>query len=115
VADIGRRLRPAAFGGVANCGKWFVGIADCQRLGDCTTSAGPQAAGNWSRIQNAIGNLRGLLATYLTGVTVGTGSFVPAFVNTFAVPLWELGEFIPAGQDRGVVQNESRSVATPIE
>jgi MFS family permease len=50
------------------------------------TLAGPLAAGNWSGIQNAIGNLGGVVAPYVTGVIVSrVHSFVPAFVAAFVV------------------------------
>jgi MFS family permease len=44
------------------------------------TLAGPRAAGSWTGIQNAIGNLGGVLSPYLTGLIVGqTGSYYLAF------------------------------------
>ncbi len=45
------------------------------------TLAGPAAAGRWSGMQNAIGNLAGVIAPWLTGRIVrDTGHFVYAFV-----------------------------------
>lgn len=44
------------------------------------TLAGPRAAGSWTGIQNAIGNLGGVASPYLTGQIVGrTGSYYLAF------------------------------------
>ena len=41
------------------------------------TLAGPLAAGRWTSLQNGIGNLSGIVASWLTGVVVDrTGSFV---------------------------------------
>jgi len=45
------------------------------------TLAGPAASGKWTGLQNAIGNLAGVVAPYLTGLIVNeTHSFVLAFV-----------------------------------
>jgi len=45
------------------------------------TLAGPAAAGRWSGMQNAVGNLAGVIAPWLTGRIVrDTGHFVYAFV-----------------------------------
>ena len=45
------------------------------------TLAGPRAAGKWTGLENALGNLAGVAAPWLTGVIVErTGSFVMAFV-----------------------------------
>lgn len=63
-------------------------VAACAALGLFTsnvwaitqTLAGPMAAGKWSGIQNAIGNLGGVASPLLTGIIVGrTGSFAVAF------------------------------------
>lgn len=44
------------------------------------TLAGPAAAGRWSGMQNAVGNLAGVIAPWLTGLIVQkTGHFVYAF------------------------------------
>ncbi len=52
------------------------------------TLAGPRAAGSWTGIQNAIGNLGGVLSPYLTGVIVGrTGSYYLAFAACSVVIL----------------------------
>lgn len=45
------------------------------------TLAGPEAAGRWSGIQNAIGNMGGVLSPVITGwVVESTGSFLLAFL-----------------------------------
>ncbi len=63
-------------------------VAACAALGLFTsnvwaitqTLAGPEAAGKWSGIQNAIGNLGGVVSPLLTGVIVErTGAFALAF------------------------------------
>jgi MFS family permease len=72
------------------------------------TLAGPLAAGRWTGIQNAIGNLGGVVSPMLTGWLVAeTGSFVLAFaVNTAvllagsAVYLWILGSIRPVNWTR---------------
>jgi len=46
----------------------------------CQTLAGPAAAGRWSGMQNAVGNLAGVIAPWLTGRIVrDTGHFMYAF------------------------------------
>jgi ACS family D-galactonate transporter-like MFS transporter len=50
------------------------------------TLAGPRAAGSWTGIQNAIGNLGGVISPLLTGLVVGrTGSYYLAFAMASAV------------------------------
>ena len=45
------------------------------------TLAGPAASGKWTGLQNAFGNLAGVVAPYLTGWIVNeTHSFVLAFL-----------------------------------
>jgi cyanate permease len=45
------------------------------------TLAGPAASGKWTGLQNAFGNLAGVVAPYLTGLIVNeTHSFLLAFV-----------------------------------
>lgn len=76
--------------------RWSVGwlTAACLSLGIYTsnvwavtqTLAGPVAAGRWSGIQNAIGNLGGVVSPVVTGWIVSvTGSFVLAFVGASVV------------------------------
>lgn len=56
------------------------------------TLAGPAAAGRWTGIQNAVGNLGGVVSPWLTGVALEqTGSYVPAFVAAAIVGM--LGAF----------------------
>jgi MFS family permease len=68
--------------------------AACLSFGMCTsnhwaitqTIAGPVAAGKWTGMQNAFGNLAGVVAPWVTGVLVArTGSFYLAFVTVCAV------------------------------
>jgi ACS family D-galactonate transporter-like MFS transporter len=50
------------------------------------TMAGPEAAGKWTGMQNAFGNLAGVTVPYLTGLIVrDTGSFHLAFVSVGVV------------------------------
>jgi MFS transporter, ACS family, D-galactonate transporter len=52
------------------------------------TMAGPEAAGKWTGMQNAFGNLAGVTAPYVTGLIVrDTGSFHLAFVSVGVVLL----------------------------
>jgi len=45
------------------------------------TLAGPEASGRWTGLQNACGNLAGIVSPILTGWIVGkTGEFAFAFV-----------------------------------
>ncbi|MGA2147273.1 MAG: MFS transporter [Bryobacteraceae bacterium] len=68
--------------------------AACLSFGLCTsnhwaitqTIAGPQAAGKWTGLQNAFGNLAGVAAPWITGVIVSaTGQFLYAFVAVCVV------------------------------
>lgn len=69
-------------------------VLSCSALGLFTsnvwaitqTLAGPQAAGCWTGIQNAIGNLGGVISPLLTGLVVGrTGSYYLAFAMASAI------------------------------
>ncbi len=52
------------------------------------TLAGPLAAGRWTSVQNGVGNLAGIAASWLTGLVVDrTGSFHLAFVVAALVVL----------------------------
>ncbi len=52
------------------------------------TLAGPAAAGRWTGIQNAVGNLGGVVSPWLTGIAVErTGSYVPAFAAASIVAI----------------------------
>jgi MFS family permease len=45
------------------------------------TIAGPEVAGKWTGVQNAVGNMAGIVAPWLTGFIVArTGAFYLAFV-----------------------------------
>ena len=69
-------------------------VVSCSALGLFTsnvwaitqTLAGPRAAGSWTGIQNAVGNLGGVISPVLTGVVVGrTGSYYLAFAMASAI------------------------------
>ena len=69
-------------------------VVSCSALGLFTsnvwavtqTLAGPRAAGSWTGIQNAIGNLGGVISPVLTGMVVGwTGSYYLAFAVASAM------------------------------
>jgi len=102
------------------CRSWHVlslGILTSNMWAITQTLAGPQAAGNWSGIQNAVGNLGGVVAPYLTGVIMARpGSFVPAFVSVSAMAVLEawaylflLGQIVPA------FRTSVGTVATTVE
>lgn len=86
---------PAPFVQSANASVLLITLA-CIALGMFTsnvwaitqTLAGPEAAGRWTGIQNAIGNLGGVVSPAVTGWVVSqTGSFTYAFVAAAAVLL----------------------------
>jgi cyanate permease len=59
------------------------------------TLAGPRAAGRWTGLQNGVGNLAGITAPWLTGVSVKqTGSYYVAFAIAAAIVL--IGAFMYA-------------------
>jgi MFS family permease len=69
-------------------------IVSCSSLGLFTsnvwaitqTLAGPEAAGSWTGIQNAVGNVGGVLSPLLTGLIVArTGSYYFAFATASGV------------------------------
>ena len=47
--------------------------------------AGPRAAGTWVGVQNAIGNLSGILGPIITGIVVQRAGYNSAFLLTAAV------------------------------
>ncbi len=52
------------------------------------TLAGPAAAGRWTGIQNAVGNMGGVVSPLLTGIAVErTGSYLPAFASAAVMAL----------------------------
>jgi len=71
-------------------------VASCLALGFVAsnvwaitqTLAGPRAAGLWTGIQNAIGNMGGVASPYVTGLIIGrSGSYFLAFAACSAVLL----------------------------
>lgn len=50
------------------------------------TMAGPVAAGKWTGIQNAVGNMGGVVSPWLTGwIVARNGSFLQAFFAAIVV------------------------------
>ena len=47
--------------------------------------AGPRAAGTWVGVQNAIGNLSGIVGPIVTGIVVHRAGYNSAFVLTAAI------------------------------
>jgi predicted MFS family arabinose efflux permease len=47
--------------------------------------AGPSASGTWVGVQNAIGNLSGILGPILTGIVVQNAGYNSAFVLTAVI------------------------------
>ena len=47
--------------------------------------AGPRAAGTWVGVQNAIGNLSGIIGPIVTGIVVHRAGYDSAFVLTAAI------------------------------
>lgn len=59
----------------------FLGLWASNHWAMTQTLAGPRAAGKWTGLQNAVGNLAGVVSPALTGLVVErTGSFLPAFL-----------------------------------
>lgn len=71
-----------------------VGMTSSNVWASTQTVAGPRAAGTWTSLQNGIGNLAGVSAPWITGVTVDAtgGSFLAAFALAGAFAL--LGFFM---------------------
>jgi len=94
----------------------FIGIgiytSNCWAL--TQSMAGPEASGRWTGLQNAVGNLGGVVAPAVTGVIVGRlGSFRMAFLESSAVLalgavvyVWMLGRVRP-------IEWEAASPRTP--
>src|SRR6185503_6400208 len=47
--------------------------------------AGPRASGTWVGVQNAVGNLSGIIGPIITGIVVQRASYESAFIVTAAV------------------------------
>ncbi|HZU24478.1 MAG TPA: MFS transporter [Bryobacteraceae bacterium] len=92
------------------CGLWSSNNwAITQRL------AGPVAAGKWTGLQNAFGNLAGVVAPWLTGFLVQrTGSFFLAFVSvTIVAALGALNYALLIGPVDPVIWNTTEQAAEP--
>ncbi|MGP8246580.1 MAG: MFS transporter [Bryobacteraceae bacterium] len=76
------------------------------------TLAGPEAAGRWTGLQNACGNLAGIVSPILTGWIVGkTGSFAFAFLAAGLACLLGASSFRFLVRDPA--QNSARSARVP--
>jgi MFS family permease len=63
-----------------------LGVASSNLWAVTQTLAGPAAAARWTGLQNAMGNIAGVLSPYVAGLIVGrTGSFFLVFVVASAV------------------------------
>lgn len=78
-------------------------VVSCAALGFFTsnvwaitqTLAGPKAAGSWTGVQNAIGNLGGVISPLLTGVVVArTGSYYLAFATASVMLVLGAGSYV---------------------
>jgi MFS family permease len=119
----GASMLPAAL--VAGAGASVALItAACVSLGLFTsnvwaitqTLAGPEAAGRWTGIQNAIGNLGGVVSPLLTGWIAGaTGSFTLAFAAAAAVLLAGAAAYLPmVGEVRAVAWNSKAPARSTV-
>ncbi len=65
-----------------------MGLGGCNLYTIAQTLAGPRAAGKWVGVQNAIGNLAGIVAPVATGALIDwTGRYSVAFLVTGAVSI----------------------------
>ena len=72
-----------------------LGLTTANHWAVTQTMAGPLAAGKWTGMQNAFGNIAGVVAPYLTGVIVEkTGSFYLAFVAVAVVVVLGAASFV---------------------
>lgn len=85
-------LMACAFANEQSYYKWLLlagvgsGAAGCGVFLFAQTIAGPRAAGQWSALQNGVGNFAGLIGPALTGLLVDkTGHFLAAFALVAAI------------------------------
>jgi MFS family permease len=72
-----------------------MGLGGCNLYTIGQTLAGPQASGKWIGVQNAIGNLAGILAPVVTGALIDwTGRYSVAFLVTGAVSICGAGAWL---------------------
>ncbi len=72
-----------------------LGLTTANHWAVTQTMAGPLAAGKWTGMQNAFGNIAGVVGPYLTGVIVErTGSFYLAFVTVAVVVVLGAASFV---------------------
>ncbi len=72
-----------------------MGLGGCNLYTIGQTLAGPQASGKWIGVQNAIGNLAGILAPVVTGALIDwTGRYSVAFLVTGAISICGAGAWL---------------------
>ena len=72
-----------------------MGMGGCNLYAIGQTLAGPRASGKWIGVQNAIGNLAGILAPVVTGALIDwTGRYSVAFLVTGAVSICGAGAWL---------------------
>ncbi len=77
-----------------------LGLTTANHWAVTQTIAGPLAAGKWTGMQNAFGNIAGVVGPYLTGVIVEkTGSFYLAFVAVAVVVVLGAASFVFVVED----------------
>ena len=84
---------------------FFLGFTTANHWAITQTMAGPVAAGKWTGMQNAFGNLAGVIAPWLTGVILQeTGSFYYAFVAVAVVVVFGAASFVFVVEDIKPIQ-----------
>ena len=84
---------------------FFLGFTTANHWAITQTMAGPVAAGKWTGMQNAFGNLAGVIAPWLTGVILEkTGSFYYAFVVVAVVVVLGAASFVFVIEDIKPIQ-----------
>jgi MFS family permease len=72
-----------------------MGLGGCNLYTIGQTLAGPQASGKWIGVQNAIGNLAGIMAPVVTGTLIDwTGRYSVAFLVTGAISICGAGAWL---------------------
>ena len=89
-----------------------LGLTTANHWAVTQTMAGPMAAGKWTGMQNAFGNLAGVIAPWATGVIVErTGSFYLAFVTVAIVVVLGAASFVFVIEDIKPVNWKLRQTA----
>lgn len=72
-----------------------MGLGGCNLYAIAQTLAGPRASGKWVGVQNAIGNLAGIVAPVITGALIDwTGRYSVAFLVAGAIALSGAGAWL---------------------